>query len=340
MGKTKRTLIFSSVVMALTLVVAIVGVSAAWFGDMKQAQQGGFIIESDTLQDVAMIDINSSQGMTGEKFYPAVAEKGYFLRTGAEYPVGSQLKYGPLPQGVEKAAQAATIFLPIVFIGTADDGYEKENRKSLDLKLQSANIGLMTVTDGAEQIIYRRTAAASSVDGEKQDAYAGTWSASGRQTIVFDGIGNGNIGGNAFSYAVSAETETFGQCSFAASGKNFTANLKDFKPDFNVEMCIVDGSSADEGFTDETPVMPTPPSYTAGTLGSGIFYDNYADDLYMLVQPGITYYVRVTIYFNKVDEDMRILDLLNATVRFNFKLNIIDDAAFIREGKYKGGQTA
>jgi len=105
-------------------------------------------------------------------------------------------------------------------------------------------------------------------------------------------------------------------------------------------MCIVDGSSADGGFTDDTPVMPTPPSYTEGALGSGVFYDNYGDDLYMLVQPGITYYVRVVIYFNKVDEDMRILDLLNTTVRFNFKLNIIDDAAYIREGKYKGGSAA
>ncbi len=340
MSKTKRTLIFSTVVMALTLVVAIVGVSAAWFGDMKEAQQGGFIIESDTLQDVAMIDINSSQGMTGEKFYPAVAEKGYFLRTGDEYPVGSQLKYGPLPQGVEKAAQAATIYLPVVFIGTADNGYEKENRKSLDLKLQSANIGLMTLSDGSEQIIYRRTAVSSSSDGEKQDAYAGTWSASGQPSIVFNGIGNGNIGGNAFAYAVSSETDTFGQCSFSANGKSYVASVKDFKSDFNVEMCIVDGSSADGGFTDDTPVMPTPPSYTEGALGSGVFYDNYGDDLYMLVQPGITYYVRVVIYFNKVDEDMRILDLLNTTVRFNFKLNIIDDAAYIREGKYKGGSAA
>lgn len=338
MNKTKRTLIISSCIMALTLVVAIVGVSAAWFGDMRQAKRDGFTIQSDTLQDVASIDINSSKGMSGEIIYPAVATPGYFSRTGAKAPEGSVLKNGPLPTGVDELAKAATVYFPIQFIGTADPNFETENRKSLDLKLRSVNTGIMIVetADGVRQ--YRRKSTVSATDDEKLDNYAGTWSALDCPTLYFDGKGSGKADGVAFDYTVSNDEATLGQCEFTVGGKAYTVNLIDFIKDFNVEMCLVEGTLDGNGrFLEETGVVPTSPSYNeAKPLGSNVFYDNYGNDLYMLIQPGITYYVKVVIYFNKIDEECD-LSLLNTTVRFNFKLNILADGDYIRNGQYKGG---
>ena len=37
MNKTKRTLIISSCIMALAFIVAVVGISAAWFSDTRIA---------------------------------------------------------------------------------------------------------------------------------------------------------------------------------------------------------------------------------------------------------------------------------------------------------------
>ena len=45
MNKTRRTLIISSVIMAMAFIVAVVSVSAAWFGDMKSASRAGFVIQ-------------------------------------------------------------------------------------------------------------------------------------------------------------------------------------------------------------------------------------------------------------------------------------------------------
>ncbi len=262
MNKTKRTLIISSCIMALAFVVAVVGVSAAWFGDMKSAREGGFIIESDTLQDVASIDINSVKGMSGESIYPAVAERGYFLKNGAIPPVGAALRAETLPAGVTEAPVAATMYLPIQFIGTPDSGYEKENRKSLALSLVSANLS----------------------DDESETPF-------------------------------------------------------DYIDEFDVIMCLVEAQLNEEGkFESEKGVLTTTQDYEPLT-GGNIFYCLQNYDLYLLVQPGITYYVKVQLYFNKIDEECN-LDLLDTVIKFNFKLNALDDGRFIREGQYKtdGGE--
>ena len=44
-------------------------------------------------------------------------------------------------------------------------------------------------------------------------------------------------------------------------------------------------------------------------------------DLYLLVMPGETYYVRATIYFNQVDEEVDV-ELLHTSVFFNFVLKM------------------
>lgn len=255
MSKTKRTLIISSCIMALAFVVAVVSVSAAWFGDIKSARDDGFIISSDTLQDMASIDINSSLGMSGERIYPAVAINGYF--TGINPPTRSVLKNKI--DGISKEAQVATVYFPIQFIGTPDDGYEIENRKSLELQLLSAHLS----------------------DDESETPF-------------------------------------------------------DFIEEFNVDMCLVSAELDEDGkFKSEKAIVPTAEEYET-LKGGNVFYDSYGYHLYMLLHPGVTYYVKVQIYFNKIDEECN-PDLLNTVIKFNFKLNILADGTVIREAQYKGG---
>lgn len=324
--------------MALTLVVAVIGISAAWFGDMRNAKQSGFVIQSDTLQDTASIDIYASKGMSGESIYPAVAKLGYFLGTQAEGPEGRELMHGPLPNGVAEAAKAATVYFPIQVIGTPDTDYENENRKSLDLQLQSANAGTMKADIGGNTVYYHRTAVLAAGEDETLDGYAGTWSALGNPTLTFNGKGGGSADGAAFTYEVSSAAETYGQNFFSVNGSECSAMLVDYVEEFNVEMCLVEGTLDVNGkFESEISVLPTDPSY-GGLSGGSVFYENYGRDLYMLVQPGVTYYVKVVIYFNKVDEFCD-RDLLDTVVRFNFKLNILSDGGYIRGGEYKGDGT-
>ena len=60
MNKTKRTLIVSSVVMALILVVTAVSVTAAWFTNVADSNEDGFTIDSALLQESASIDIDNT----------------------------------------------------------------------------------------------------------------------------------------------------------------------------------------------------------------------------------------------------------------------------------------
>lgn len=314
--------------MALAFIVAVVGVSAAWFSDTRIAKNGAFIIQSDTLQDVATIDINAVSDMSGQHLYPAVAQLGYF--EGIDPPVGAALKN--LTTGLTKAAQCATVYFPIQFIGTPDAGFEGENRKSLDLNLVSATIDLMKLTANGQTEFYERKSVLSDGTGQL-DGYAGSWSAFGAPAIDFDGNGGGSFDGANISYTVDSDTD---ELSFSIGGVNYTALTVDFKEDFNAEISLVEATlDADGKFGEETGPLYTPDHYE-DPLGSNVFYVNDGYHLYMLVQPGITYFVKTVLYFNRIDEECS-FDLLGKSIKFKFKLNIIGDGNVIRDAYCEGG---
>lgn len=322
--------------MALAFVVAVVGVSAAWFGDMKSASRGGFVIQSDTLQDSASIDIESSKGMEGEKIYPAIAERGYLLKEGAIAPTGAILKSDNLPAGVIEKAQVATVYFPIQYVGTPDDNYDAENRKSLHIAMRSATIGKLTLTSDGTSVTYDRT---KKIADAGTDSYAGEWSATGASALVFNGKGAGSLGGTDFAYTVS---KTDGTASFSSGGKQYSVQLVDYKDEFNVEVSLIAAQLGEDGaFESEIAPIPTDSAYRTLT-GERVFYECYGYDTYLLLQPGVTYYVKAQIYFNKVDEECN-FDLLDTVVRFNFKLNILSDGKYVRDREYakeaQGDQT-
>lgn len=109
-----------------------------------------------------------------------------------------------------------------------------------------------------------------------------------------------------------------------------TGTNKDVKGAFNVELDMVSVVKNGDAYTitpiDMTGVDPTKLSGTDKIYCNQPSLENGepGHDLYLLVMPGETYYVRATIYFNQVDEEVDV-ELLYTSVFFNFVLEMKTD---------------
>lgn len=251
MNKTKRTLIVSSVVMALILVVTAVSVTAAWFSNFAGSNAGGFTIDSALLQESVNITIDSSASDYGTSLWPAVATPGY-LEKGALAPYGTDLKDKKgetyAVTGVQKAAKCEVIYFPVRFEGSPDldkDNVAIDGRRSLYLEVKHAYLGTKPAENG-----------------------------NGNNTPLED-------------------------------------TTKDYLSSFNVEMKLVRVTKTVNGETVTTTVEDLPSTETPQGTANDVYYNqpNTANDkypgykLYMLLKPGVEYYVQATIYFNKLDEE-------------------------------------
>ena len=251
MNKTKRTLIVSSVVMALILVVTAVSVTAAWFSNFAGSNEGGFTIDSALLQESVNITIDSSASDYGTALWPAVATPGY-LEKGKVAPYGTDLKEKKnetyAVTGVQKAAKCAVIYFPIRFEGSPD--------------LNEQNVAI----DGRRSLYL-----------DVKHAYLGTKPAEN---------GNGNN--------TPSEDTT-----------------KDYLSSFNVEMKLVRVTKTVNGETVTTTVEDLPSTQTPQGTANDVYYNQPGNangkltgyKLYMLLKPGVEYYVQTTIYFNQIDEE-------------------------------------
>lgn len=138
--------------MTLVLVVAVVGITAAWFGNVNQ-QQAKFEIPSDTITAYGSIDFKAD-AYSGENLYPALATPGFFLRTGNEAPTGETLLTESEELGIKRAAKVYTIYFDIIYIGPVDaiDGAVVDNSKTVKLSLQDVKI--KTSDDAGEDTSY------------------------------------------------------------------------------------------------------------------------------------------------------------------------------------------
>lgn len=246
MNKTKRTLIVSSVVMALILVVTAVSVTAAWFSNFANSKAGGFTIDSALLQESVNITIDSSASDYGTALWPAVATPGY-LEKGKVAPYGTDLK--TTQTGViDVKAKCAVIYFPIRFEGSPD--------------LNEQNVAI----DGRRSLYL-----------DVKHAYLGTKPAE-------NGNGNGTINEDT---------------------------TKDYLSSFNVEMKLVKVTKTVNGETVTTTVEDLPSTQTPQGTANDVYYNQPGNangkltgyKLYMLLKPGVEYYVQTTIYFNQIDEE-------------------------------------
>ena len=273
MNKTKRTLIVSSVVMALILVVTVVSVTAAWFTNVADSTPTGFEISSDLLQESASISIDESVSGYGSSIWPAIANPGY-LAKGNLAPYGRALKNAETDV-IDKGAQCAVLYFPIKFVGDPDSG-ATDGRKSLVLNVVYAHLG--TKSEGNDGV----------TEGEENYLSA-----------------------------------------------------------FNVEMELV--RITETGSEPIDPVKPNDNSTAKDVYYYQPFFDNATEllpsyKLYMLVNPGDTYYVKATVYFNQIDEEcdekliyMDVDKDKSIVLRFELQ-NQIDSTIDIRKGKMPAGK--
>lgn len=149
--KSKKTILISSLIMCLALIVAVVSATAAWFGNVTSGKiDADLTIDSDTVDESANVEIDSSSEGAGNNVYPAIAVKGrvktaypgnYGVVEGKEYDPNAAEKLYPVGKEgsvdaatIEENAKVATIYLTIDYIGAVDQG-ATDGKKTLLMSL-------------------------------------------------------------------------------------------------------------------------------------------------------------------------------------------------------------
>ena len=170
--KTRRTLIISAAIMALALIVTFVGVSAAWFGDIKHREsQRQLSVSSQRPMGEAAIDIESAASLNEDanKLVPAKVSvvngvswllAGNYLLTGGVVPEGEVLRPDSETGNVKTAATSAIstpasvvpIYFPFSYGGTADSG-AADGKKAIKIYIDYAYLTANSVADSSHNYI-------------------------------------------------------------------------------------------------------------------------------------------------------------------------------------------
>lgn len=133
----KKSLIFSLIVMALCIVVGVVGVTAAWFGNITK-QNDKVVITSYAPSGNATMSIDSTSSFgAGDGLTPAIATESYLLAVEDgkldldSFDVLHSSKY------ISQVATQVTMDFDFVYAGTADPN---SSTKTIDIKLDSVTI--------------------------------------------------------------------------------------------------------------------------------------------------------------------------------------------------------
>jgi hypothetical protein len=140
--------------MALALIVAVVGISAAWFADIKTASDT-VIISSAKPSGQATIDVDSASTayLGGDKLAPAVIKKNLVLndRTGEGLNGVGFDQLNVLDQALVDAsgsdaskpllssATMVQVIFPFIYIGGSDSGFSDGN-KAVSIYLESSTL--------------------------------------------------------------------------------------------------------------------------------------------------------------------------------------------------------
>lgn len=148
--KSRRAVIISSAIMALALIVTIVGVSAAWFGDIKHAEttRSQLYVWSDHPEGDATIDFSSSLvSSDASQLVPAKAVNNWLLSRNT-VARGAALKSVDVAHGVQTAATVAPVYFPFRYDGTADSGVTpNDDKKAVKIYIDTAYLKINDVVD-------------------------------------------------------------------------------------------------------------------------------------------------------------------------------------------------
>lgn len=313
----KKSIVISLIVMALCIVVGVIGVTAAWFGDtFKKADN--VIVTSYAPTGNATMSIDSTSDFTsGEGLMPAVATEGYILgqRNGTlNLDSIDVLDSTNVTAGyITRVATQVTMEFDFAYAGTADAGY---SNKAIAIKLASVTL--------QNPRVYITIAEYVSKYGKNPKA---------------------NI-----RYTYDLTEQAYIQNDTGEYARDYL-DLDDYKNEFNFEMNLAKYFAASEydnayagayyvrtgiGVADSSFALasPQPTSETFSVQGAPTYYyidsnntytwtnhmtDNYT--LYILATPRVEAKFSFTVNFARVDEETNPI-LRNAKIFFNFEIDV------------------
>ena len=311
----KRSIIVSLIVMALCVVVGVVGITAAWFGDTLK-RDDSVIVSSYAPTGNATMSIDSTSDFTsGEGLRPAIATAGYILgqRNGTlNLDSIDVLDNANVTAGyITQTATQVTMDFDFAYAGTADAGF---SNKAIAIKLTSVTLQNPRVYITVEE--YR-----AKYHGNPRPAIRYTYDETEQKYIQND------TGEYARDYL----------------------QLDDYKSEFNFDMGLAkyfesvdyDGAYAGRyyvrtgiGINGFEMASPQPTESTFKAEGAPKYYhiddnatynwshhmmDNYT--LYILATPRVEAKFSFTVNFARVDEETSPI-LRNAKLFFNFEVDV------------------
>lgn len=264
--------------MVLALIVTIVGVSAAWFGDVKHVETANkeqLKISSNRPAGVATINLTSANRLNAgtADLIPAKAVNGWLLdSTNAAIGTGATLYTANAGAGIQTAATKASIYFPFSYGGTADEGVA-DGKKAVRIFIDTAKIKIGETTVG-ETV----TPVLDSVN--YLDEFYITF------TVLSSITTDQNTGAYVSSVVATSAT---------ASKSGNTITFTGLNPNDNSLYFVSDLSNK---------------------------------SLYLLLPPDATYYVRVDISYDKVDELLNPATIYK-TISFGVNIQTIERPDFL-----------
>lgn len=150
MKNTKRTLIISSLVMLLSLIVVIISVTAAWFGDTRNVSNKITISSEKEVIGNATIDIESAspEREDGRLLTPAVIKAGLLMGdyTGVYNNINVldtslvDSTNSDASKPLLSVANTVTVYFPFIYNGGPDTAVGGDRKKSIEIALSSATL--------------------------------------------------------------------------------------------------------------------------------------------------------------------------------------------------------
>ena len=313
----KKPIIVSLIVMALCIVVGVIGVTAAWFGDILN-KADNVIISSYAPTGNATMSIDSTSDFTsGEGLMPAVATEGYILgqRNGnLNLDSIDVLDSANVTAGyISKVATQVTMEFDFAYAGTQDIGF---SNKAIAIKLASVTLQNPRVYITIAQ-------------------YVSKYGRSPRANI---------------RYTYDTTEQAYIQNDTGEYARDYL-DLDDYKSEFNFEMNLAKYFAATEydnayagayyvrnavGVADSSFALasPQPTAQTFGAENAPTYYyidsnntytwtNQMTDDytLYILAIPRTEAKFSFTVNFKRVDEETNPI-LRNAKLFFNFEIDV------------------
>ena len=318
----KKSIILSLIIMGLCIIVGVVGVTAAWFGDIKVRRDDIVITSYAPTGNATMtIDSTATYAEAIGKLMPAIAKEGYVISHGdgtGEMDSLDVLDSTLVGTKLKSVATRAGMEFNFIYSGTAD---RVDGKKAIEIILRSVtlqnprtyiSIETWRTNNGYEAddtshnpraaIRYNRTGSEGSYEYEQSDT--GEWV---RYELALDDYKS------EFDFELSLSQ--YMQVNKEEYNSSWTYYTKSGDGPFVYTQCNPQPTVSSFPETDS-------PYYAQATWHDWTYTQTDDYTLYMLVVPFTQARFCFIVNFAKIDEETS-PELINHEIFFNFEINSI-----------------